>query len=98
MKLIKLSDELLKFMVKSYHSTHKRVFTFPTFKELYPEFDDAFISDALYLLKDDGFVAVLSANNVAHTTTLLPSAIRNVEENTFIKRGYESLKEIRSWL
>ena len=97
MKLSKLSNDLLRYMAKSYAYNHKRIFAFSTFKSLYPELDDSFISDALYLLKDDGFVSIFSADNVAYTTTLLPSAIRDVEEDTFIKKGYTVLKEIRSW-
>ena len=98
MKLSKLSNDLLRYMAKVYSDTHKRTFAFSTFKDLYPDLDDSFISDALYLLENDGFVSVFSADDVAYSTTLLPSAIRDVEEDTFIKKGYHVLKEIRSWL
>lgn len=98
MKLTKLANELLKYMVKTYSDTHQRCFMFDTFKSMYSELDDDFISDALYLLEDDGFVSVLSAENVAYYTTLLPNAIRTVEEDTLIKKGYDVLKEIRTLL
>lgn len=97
MKLSKLSNDLLRYMAKSYADDHNRTFSFSTFKSLYPDLDDSFISDALYLLKHDGFVSVFSADNVAYITTLLPSAIRDVEEDTLIKKGYTAIKEIRSW-
>lgn len=84
-------------MAKKYAEDHERIFAFSTFKALYPDLDDAFISDALYLLEHDGFVSVFPADNVAYTTTLHPSAIRDVEEDTFVKKGYTVLKEIRSW-
>ncbi|HIR00502.1 MAG TPA: lactate permease [Candidatus Scybalocola faecavium] len=97
MKLSKLSNDLLRYMAKSYTDDHNKIFDFSTFKDLYPDLDDSFISDALYLLEHDGFVSVFPADNVAYMTTLLPSAIRDVEEDTFIKKGYAALKEIRSW-
>ena len=97
MKLSKLSNEPLRYMTKSYVDSHKRIFAFSLFKSLYHDLDELFISDALYLLEEDGFVSVFRADNVAYTTTLLPSPIRDAEEDTFIKKGYSVLKEIRSW-
>ena len=98
MKLSHLSSEFLKYMVKSYSGDHKRMFSFNTFKEMHPDLDDEFISDALYLLQNDGLVIVHSADNVAYMTTLLPNAVRDIEEDTFIKKGYLFLKEIKSFL
>lgn len=97
MKLSKLSNELLEHMAKSYIKDHKRTFSFSFFKTLYPELDDSFISDALQLLEHDGFVSVKFADNIALLTTLFPTAIRDVEDDTIIKKGYTVLKEIRSW-
>ena len=54
MKLNNLKSQFLKYMVKSYAKDHKRVFTFESFKSLYPELDDDFISDALFTLDEDG--------------------------------------------
>lgn len=79
MKLNKLKSEFLKYMVKSYAEDHNRVFMFETFKNLYPELDNDFISDALYALKADGFVSVFPADDVAYETTLFPNAICAVE-------------------
>lgn len=98
MKLTKLSNELLKYMLKCYSENSKGTFSFSEFKSLYPDLSDEFLSDALYLLQSDGFVKTLSADNVAYHTALLLDAIRNAEENTFLKKGYTVLKEIRSWL
>lgn len=97
MKLTALANEYLKFMAKSYSETHKRTFSFQQFKELHPELDNRFISDALYLLESDALVSVFPADNVAYLTTLLPTAIRQYEENTLLKKGYTCIKEIASW-
>ena len=61
MKLNNLKSEFLKYMVKSYTKDHKRVFTFESFKSLYPELDDDFISDALFALDEDGLVHVFKS-------------------------------------
>ena len=97
MKLIKLSNELLKYMVKSYFDNHIKTCSFSTCKSLYPKIDDSFISDALYLLKNDGFVSIFPADDVAYITSLKLDAIRNSEEDTFLKKGYTVLKELHSW-
>lgn len=98
MKLITLSNNLLKHMVRSYSENHEKLFYFDQFKTLYPDLEDDFISDALYLLQHDGFIQVQSADDVAYYTVLKVNAVRDAEENTFLKKGYTVLKEIRSWI
>lgn len=97
-KLNSLKSEFLKYMMKSYAKDHERIFTFESFKSLYPELDDDFISDALFTLDEDGFVHVYKADDIAYETTLLPNAICSVEEDTLLRKGYSFIKEIRSWL
>ena len=88
MKLNNLKSQFLKYMVKSYAKDHKRVFTFESFKSLYPELDDDFISDALFALDEDGLVHVFKADDVAYETTLLPNAVCSVEEDTLLRKCY----------
>ena len=97
MKLIKLSNEYLKFMIKSYHDDHIRSFTFDQFKSLHSELDDNFISDALYKLRSDGLIFISSYDNVPLLVNLKVSAITNMEEDTLLKKGYNVIKEIKSW-
>lgn len=98
MKLSELSNKLLRYMAKSYADTHKRFFGLSNFQSLYPELDVDFISDALKLLKCDGFISIFYSDNLPCEIELLPLAIHNAEEDTMIKKGYTVLKEIRSWL
>lgn len=72
------------------------LFTFDFFKEQYPDISDKQISNALYLLDKDGLVSVMSADDIAYSVSLKPSAISSVEEDTLIKKGYELIKEIKS--
>lgn len=66
MKLNNLKSQFLKYMVKSYAKDHKRVFTFESFKSLYPELDDDFISDALFTLDEDGLSMCLKLTVTKH--------------------------------
>lgn len=97
MKLSKLSNRLLKFMVKSYSVNHNCSFSFDSFQMLYPELDHQLISDALYLLETQEYVSIFRADGVAYMTTLLPNAILKVENETFFNKCYNFLKELRSW-
>ena len=96
MKLISLSEKLLKLMVTEYKKNGTTHFDFKYFKEQYPDETDDFISNAIYALQDDNFVSVLRADNVAYMSTLNPSGIVSCEENTLLKKGYSIIKEIKS--
>ena len=69
------------------------MFSFETFKELYQNETDDFISKALYRLRDEDLVSVYAADNVAYNTVLLPQGIAYCEENNFLKTGYKFAKK-----
>lgn len=98
MKMIKLSEKLLKYMVTEYKKQDTYMFSFEKFKTLYPNETDDFISKALYHLEDNCLVSVYSAGDVAYMTTLLPEGITDCEENTLLKKGYTAIKEIKALL
>ncbi|TKI95065.1 lactate permease [Bacillus wiedmannii] len=98
MKMTKLSEKLLKYMVVEYKNHGTDMFSFETFKDLHPNETDDFISKALYRLRDEDLVSVYAADNVAYNTVLLPQGIAYCEENNFLKNGYKIVKEARSWL
>lgn len=97
-KLTSLANVLLKFFVMEYYETHKDMFPFEMLQSRFSKYDDDFICDALRLLDDDGFVHVFWAGDVAYTTTLDVSAVRSADEDTWYKRGYTFMKELRQWL
>lgn len=95
MKLVSLSEKLLKQMVMEYKNSGREMFSLDFFKDLSPHETDSYISNALYKLETDGFVNVQTASNIAYMTALKPQGIVNVEENTMIKKGYKMFKEIK---
>lgn len=96
MKLQKIADNALKAMVESYHKSEQDRFSMDFFTSLFPEETEKHISDALNVLDHDGLASVFIADAIAYMTTLLPTAIRDCEENTLIKKGYLCIKEIKS--
>ena len=83
-------------MVSSYSETGKELFVIDYFRQLFPEETDGHISDALYVLQSDGFVKVGPGDGIAYSVSLIPSGIRNCQEDTIFKKGYSLIKEIKS--
>lgn len=79
MKLSELANQLLRHMAKSYADTHKRSFFLSDFQELYPDLEKEFISDALRLLKGDGFVDTFGADGTVYCCWLTDAAIAKME-------------------
>lgn len=98
MKLNQLANKYLEYMVKSYSKTHKRIFGWDEIRNLYPNEDEEFICDAFRKLSYDGLTNNFWADNVVDSTELLVNAVSEAEENTRLKKVYEFLKEVRSWI
>lgn len=97
MKLKSLSGKLLKLISKEYKDNKSTDFSFNFFKSHFPDVDDDTLSNALYLLQNEGFITIMPADNVAYISMLNYNNIHNIEEDTLLKKGYEWAKEIRSW-
>lgn len=95
MKVIRIADDCLKFMVADYKSG-KSQFDFHDFISMFPNEPQENIKSALCLLKKDGFVQIFFADNMPYKICIDVDGIRSVETNTFLKKGYRCLKEIRS--
>lgn len=98
MKIVKLSEKVLKYMAREYRNKRKSVFEFDELQKAFPECDNDLLSKSIYLLESDNLVNIFIADNIPYSTELLPNAIQAVEEDTLIKKGYSILKEIRALL
>lgn len=98
MKMVSLSEKILKYMVKEFTSNNICLFSFEKIKEQFPYYSDDYLSNAIYLLENDGFIQVRYGDDVAYISILLPDGIRNCEEKTLLKKGYSLLKEIKTLL
>ncbi len=98
MKLLALSEKILKFLVVRYKETEKELTSFEVIQEAFPDINEDFLTKALYSLKNDGLVTVFGADNGIYTVTILSQAIIEIEEDTLLRKGYTVVKEIRSLL
>lgn len=96
-KIVTLSEKILKFIVTEYKETGKPNFSFDNIKNKFNITDNMLIN-AISLLEEDGFLKIFYADNIPYTIILLPDGIRNCEENSWIKKGYSLIKEIKTLL
>lgn len=78
MGVVRLSEKLLKAMAKCYSVNGQTLFTIDNLCDLFPKETKESLSDAAWLLEDDGLVSVFCADDVAYTVTIELSAIRAV--------------------
>ena len=98
MKLINLAEQILKFAVTTYKNTLNDYIDFDLIKEHFSDQHEEYLVMATGLLVKDGFVSAFDSDNTISFINVLPEAIRNVEENSLLKKGYTIFKEIRSLL
>lgn len=98
MKITKAKSIILKNMVERFYNTGKETFDFDTISSYLPNEPEHTIIKSLSSLKDDNFVSINYADNIPYTTLLKTTAIINVDEDTLLKKGYELIKEIKSFL
>lgn len=98
LKLLALSEKILKFLVVRYKETGKDLTSFEVIQEEFPDLNEDLLTKALYSLKNDGLITVFGADDGIYTVTILPQGIIEIEEDTLLKKGYTVIKEIRSLL
>lgn len=94
----KIAEKLLKYMVAENKAKDRECFKMDELKSLFLNQDFAHIGNALSLLKNDGFILLQSANNDGSTAVLRSAAIRHIDEDTVIEKGYAIIKEIKDML
>lgn len=98
MKLQKLSSQSLKYMVECFHENGKDCFNYTDLANIFPNVKDHELKASLYNLENDSLVKIKPYNNLPYFTFLKVNAIIKIEEDTLIKKGYEFVKEIKSFL
>lgn len=97
MKMSQLADKILHDMVKDFIDTGNEFSSGETLLEKFPDEKKHIVFGAVGLLETDGFVTVCYGDDEPNTIGLNMIAVRNCDENSFIKKGYTLLKEVRSW-
>lgn len=94
MNITKLANNILLWFVKEFKSSNKESFDFENVRHAFPDHSEENLIQAIYLLESDGFVNIFNADDIPYITTILPDAIRHVEESTLLKKGYNFVKKI----
>lgn len=95
MKITKLADKLLFWFVKEFEDSGREFFDFVYIQQAFQNHPEQSLIQAIYLLSGDGLIKTIDADDIPSTTILLPAAIRQVEENSFLKKGYKLAKQIK---
>lgn len=95
MKITKLADKLLLWFIKELKDSGKQFFDFDYIQQAFRDHPKESLIQAIYLLKGDGLVKTIDADDIPSTTILLPIAIRQVEEDTLLRKGYNLAKQLK---
>lgn len=99
LKLTKLANFYLQYMINEYYKTHNRTFTnWEEMVLMFPNEDEKIICDAFIKLNDDGLIKIFWASNIPYGISLNINAIVEAEQNTRLRKTYACLKELKSWL
>ncbi len=98
MKISKLSNKILKKMVKNYIKTGLETLSFEDACSMFPDVPEHLVNSSLTKLNNDNLINVQYADDVAYLSVLNIDGIIYTEENTLIKKGYNTIKEIKNLL
>lgn len=98
MKILKIADQIVSHMYKSFLETGTETTSAESLLLLFPDESRSSVFSAIRILAADKLLSVSYANNEPNDVAINVSAIRQCDENTILKKGYNFLKEIRSWL
>lgn len=98
MKISKIADKIVGYAVKSLINNGKQTISLNEIITLFPQETENSVILAIKMLGTDGLANVAYFSNKPSHLAISLKAIRNIEEDTFLKKGYNFFKEIRQWL
>lgn len=97
MKIVKIADQIIKSMCREFVETGNEFSSGEAIACQFPDEPRHIIFAAVRMLNKDGLLSVSYADDEPNNIALNVSAVRQCEENTMLKKGYNFVKEIRSW-
>ena len=98
MKASKIASKIIKNMYQDFAETGNMFSSGSKIASQFPDEPRHMVLAAIQMLCSDGLLTVSYADNEPYLVALNVSAIQQCDESTMLKRGYDFLKEIRSWL
>lgn len=97
MKISKIADKIIVLLVERSVERDEDDCTLDHLCDVYPEFTRKQLILALSMLQDDGFIEVFWSDDEPSDFMVQISAIRKIQDDTLVKRGYRFAKEVRQW-
>jgi len=97
-KFSKQRDLLLKKLVKHYSITGVKDHDAESLMLLSPGLTYDHLEDLCISLQKDGLVHIDFADDEIYLLVLDVQALRQIDEQSWIRKGYQVAKEIREWL
>ena len=98
MKFSKQRDQLLKKLVKHYSKTGVKDHDAESLMLLSPGLTYDQLENLCISLHKDGLVHIDFADDVIYLLVLDVQALRQVNEQSWVQKGYKVAKEIREWI
>ena len=98
LKTSKLADKIISFLYREFVKTGEKYYGFDKILKHFEKIPTHLLQEGLLQLELDGLVSVLYGDNEPDTIFLKSDAIRQCDENTLLKKGYDFVKELREWL
>ncbi|MDR2982736.1 MAG: hypothetical protein LBV12_10875 [Puniceicoccales bacterium] len=97
MKITSIADKIIVRMAKDFVDTGNEYTTLDALCTSFPKYPRHMIIAAINMLRGDQLLTALDSDDEPNDIALLVKAIRHVDENTLMRKGYAFAKEVRQW-
>lgn len=98
MTITKIANKTIVKCVKDFYDSATEIFSAETVLSWFPDTPAHQVYAAIRMLGSEGLLNVSYADNEPYVFSLKLNAIRQCDEETWIKKGYDFVKEVKSWL
>lgn len=98
MKTTKIANKIIAFMYRDFMETGNEFSCADKLVSLFPDEPPHLLYAAIRLLDSDGLLSVSYCDDEPSEIALNVQTIRQCDEETMLKKGYDFVKELRSWI
>ena len=95
MEILNLTDKVLIYLLESYkRNNNSSNASFSAVAKNFYEYEESQLINAVTKLKTDRFIEIMYYNSKPGAIFVMLSALRQIKEDTFIQKGYNSYSDI----
>jgi len=95
METLNLADKVLIYLLESYkRNNNSSNASFSAVTKNFSEYEESQLINAVTKLKTDGFIEIMYYNSKPGAIFVMLSALRQINEDAFADKGYNSYSEI----